>query len=47
MAYGAFCTVIVETWRPGSVLTVAVVLLGSAILGQAALSLAVRRPSMT
>jgi DHA1 family bicyclomycin/chloramphenicol resistance-like MFS transporter len=44
MAYGALCTVIVEVWRPGSVLTVAVVLLGSAILGQIALSLAVRRP---
>jgi MFS transporter, DHA1 family, multidrug resistance protein len=43
MAYGAFCTVIVETWHPGSVFTVAVVLLGSAVLGQAALSLAVRR----
>lgn len=45
MAYGAFCTVIVETWHPGSVFTVAVVLLGSAMLGQAALSLAVRRPT--
>jgi DHA1 family bicyclomycin/chloramphenicol resistance-like MFS transporter len=45
MAYGAFCTLIVETWRPGSVFTVAVVLLGSAVLGQAALSLAVRRPT--
>jgi DHA1 family bicyclomycin/chloramphenicol resistance-like MFS transporter len=45
MAYGAFCTVIVETWHPGSVFTVAVVLLGSAVLGQAALSLAVRRPT--
>jgi MFS transporter, DHA1 family, multidrug resistance protein len=44
MAYGAFCTVIVETWNPGSVLTVAVVLLGSAVAGQVALSLAVRRP---
>ena len=43
MAYGALCTVIVETWRPGSVLTVAVVLLGSALLGQVALSLAVQR----
>ena len=43
MAYGALCTVIVEVWRPGSVFTVAVVLLGSALLGQAALSLAVRR----
>jgi MFS transporter, DHA1 family, multidrug resistance protein len=43
MAYGAVCTVVVEVWRPGSVFTVAVVLLGSALLGQAALSLAVRR----
>jgi DHA1 family bicyclomycin/chloramphenicol resistance-like MFS transporter len=42
MAYGALCTVIVEVWHPGSVLTVAVVLLGSALLGQAALSLAVQ-----
>jgi MFS transporter, DHA1 family, multidrug resistance protein len=45
MAYGAFCTVIVEAWHPGSVFTVAVVLLGSAVAGQAALSLAVRRPA--
>jgi MFS transporter, DHA1 family, multidrug resistance protein len=44
MAYGAVCTVIVEVWHPGSVLTVAVVLLGSAVAGQVALSLAVRRP---
>jgi DHA1 family bicyclomycin/chloramphenicol resistance-like MFS transporter len=43
MAYGALCTVAVEVWRPGSVFTVAVVLLGSALLGQIALSLAVRR----
>ena len=43
MAYGALCTVVVEVWQPGSVFTVAVVLLGSALLGQAALSLAVRR----
>ncbi|HEY5300943.1 MAG TPA: multidrug effflux MFS transporter [Acetobacteraceae bacterium] len=42
MSYGALCTVIVETWRPGSVLTVAIVLLGSAIIGQVALSLALR-----
>ncbi len=40
MAYGAFCTVIVEVWRPGSVFTVAVVLLGSALAGQVALSFA-------
>jgi MFS transporter, DHA1 family, multidrug resistance protein len=43
MAYGAICTLIVEVWRPGSVFTVAVVLLVSALLGQATLSLAVRR----
>ena len=43
MTYGALCTVAVAVWRPGSVFTVAVVLLGSAVLGQAALSLAVRR----
>ena len=43
MAYGALCTVIVEVWRPGSVFPVAAVLLVSALLGQAALSLAVRR----
>jgi MFS transporter, DHA1 family, multidrug resistance protein len=42
MTYGALCTVAVETWNPGSVLTVAIVLLGSAIVGQAALSVAVR-----
>jgi MFS transporter, DHA1 family, multidrug resistance protein len=43
MAYGALCTIVVEVWQPGSVFTVAVVLLGSAVLGQVALSLAVRR----
>jgi len=45
MGYGALCTVIVEVWHPGSVFTVAAVLLASALLGQAALSLAVRRAS--
>ena len=44
MAYGALCTVIVEVWRPGSVFTVAAVLLVSSVLGQMALSLAGRRP---
>jgi DHA1 family bicyclomycin/chloramphenicol resistance-like MFS transporter len=43
MTYGALCTVAVEVWHPGSVFTVAVILLGSALLGQVALSLAVRR----
>ena len=38
----ALCTVIVEVWRPGSVCFVAVVLLASALLGPAALSVAVR-----
>jgi DHA1 family bicyclomycin/chloramphenicol resistance-like MFS transporter len=42
MAYGAFCTVVVEVWHPGSVFTVAVVLLGSALAGQVALSFAVQ-----
>lgn len=43
MAYGVLCTVVVETWRPGAVFPVATVLLGSALLGQAALAMAVRR----
>ncbi len=43
MTYGVFCTVVVETWRPGAVFPVAMVLLGSALLGQVALSVAVRR----
>ena len=42
MLYGALCTVIVASWNPGSVLTVGVVMLGSAVLGQVALSAAVR-----
>jgi DHA1 family bicyclomycin/chloramphenicol resistance-like MFS transporter len=43
MTYGVFCTVVVETWRPGAVFPVATVLLGSALLGQVALAMAVRR----
>ncbi len=42
MLYGALCTVIVASWSPGSVPTVGVVLLGSALIGQAALTVAVR-----
>ena len=42
MLYGALCTVIVASWAPGSVPTVGVVMLGSAVLGQVALSAAVR-----
>ena len=42
MGYGMLCTVVVETWHPGAVYPVASVLLGSALLGQAAMSLALR-----
>jgi DHA1 family bicyclomycin/chloramphenicol resistance-like MFS transporter len=42
MSYGMLCTIVVETWRPGAVYPVAVVLLGSALLGQTAMSIAVR-----
>ncbi len=41
MLFGAFCTVVVET--SGSVLTVALVMLGSAVTGQVALSMAVQQ----
>jgi DHA1 family bicyclomycin/chloramphenicol resistance-like MFS transporter len=41
MTYGVFCTVVVETWSPGAIYPVATALLGSALLGQVALSLAV------
>ena len=43
MSYGMLCTIVVEVWHPGSVYPVAVVLLGSALLGHAAMSLARRR----
>ena len=43
MAYGVLCTVLVETWSPGAIFPVATALLGSALLGQAALSMAVSR----
>jgi DHA1 family bicyclomycin/chloramphenicol resistance-like MFS transporter len=42
MGYGMLCTVVVETWHPGAVYPVATVLLASALLGQAAMSMAVR-----
>ncbi|MBN8898427.1 MAG: Bcr/CflA family drug resistance efflux transporter, partial [Rhodospirillales bacterium] len=41
MGYGMLCTVVVETWAPGAIYPVAVVLLGSALAGQVAMSLAV------
>ena len=42
MGYGMLCTVVVETWHPGAVYPVATVLLVSALLGQVAMSMAVR-----
>ena len=42
MGYGMLCTVVVETWHPGAVYPVVTVLLGSALLGQAAMSMAWR-----
>jgi DHA1 family bicyclomycin/chloramphenicol resistance-like MFS transporter len=43
MSYGVMCTVVVETWYPGTVFPVAAVLLASALLGQVALAVAVAR----
>lgn len=43
MGYGMVCTIVVESWSPGTVLPVAVVLLGSVLAGQCALALAARR----
>jgi DHA1 family bicyclomycin/chloramphenicol resistance-like MFS transporter len=42
MGYGMLCTLVVEVWRPGAVYPVVAVLLGSAILGQIAMTLAAR-----
>lgn len=42
MAYGMLCTIVVETWHPGAIYPVATVLLGSALLGQAAMAVAIR-----
>jgi DHA1 family bicyclomycin/chloramphenicol resistance-like MFS transporter len=42
MTYGMLCTIAVEVWRPGAVFPVAVILLGSALLGQAAMAVAAR-----
>jgi DHA1 family bicyclomycin/chloramphenicol resistance-like MFS transporter len=43
MGYGMVCTIVVESWSPGSVFPVAVVLLGSAVAAQLVLALAARR----
>jgi DHA1 family bicyclomycin/chloramphenicol resistance-like MFS transporter len=42
MGYGMLCTIAVETWSPGSIYPVATVLLGSAVLGQTALFIALQ-----
>nr|WP_294519378.1 multidrug effflux MFS transporter [uncultured Rhodopila sp.] len=42
MGYGMLCTVVVEVWSPGAVYPVVAVLLGSAVLGQIVMLLAVR-----
>ncbi len=42
MTYGMLCTVVAEAWHPGAVYPVAIILLGSALLGQAAMSVAIR-----
>ena len=42
MGYGMGCTVVVEAWSPGAVYPVATVLLGSAVLGQIAMTMAAR-----
>jgi len=42
MSYGMLCTLVVGTWHPGSVYPVATVLLGSALIGAAALTVALR-----
>ena len=42
MGYGMICTIVAEAWHPGAVYPVAAILLGSALLGQAAMTMAVR-----
>lgn len=43
MGYGMVCTIIVESWSPGTVFPVAAVLLGSTLAALCALTLAARR----
>ena len=42
MGYGMLCTIVAETWSPGAVYPVATILVGSALLGQIAMTIAVR-----
>ena len=43
MGYGMLCTIVVESWNPGTVFPVAAVLLGSAVAAQIILAIAARR----
>ncbi len=42
MGCGMLCTIVAEIWSPGSVYPVATILVGSAVLGQIAMTIAVR-----
>ncbi len=43
MSFGMLCTIVVESWSPGTVLPVATILLASVVTGQCVLALAARR----
>ena len=43
MGFGMLCTIVVESWSPGTVLPVATILLASVVTGQCVLALAARR----
>ena len=45
MGYGMLCTIVAGSWHPGAVYPVATILLGSALLGQVAMTVAGRTPS--
>jgi DHA1 family bicyclomycin/chloramphenicol resistance-like MFS transporter len=45
MGYGMLCTIVAGSWNPGAVYPVATILLGSALLGQVAMTIAGRKPS--
>ncbi|HVZ09291.1 multidrug effflux MFS transporter [Rhodopila sp.] len=42
MTYGMLCTIVAGSWSPGAIYPVVVLLLGSALLGQAAIGVALR-----
>ncbi len=43
MGYGMLCTIVVETWHPGAVYPVAIIMLVSALAGQIIITLGTRR----